>query len=83
MASVFSDASKQSVLDIVRESLDVNSSGDVSFKSRSGRGSGKAVSIPGDQFDAFVDLMLSTKTNREELAQKQKETDASVKTEEE
>lgn len=79
MASVFNDAS-QSVLDIVKESLDVNAEGDVSFRSRKGRGSGKPLSIPADQFDAFVELMNKTKDSREELAQKQKETETTTTT---
>ena len=78
MASVFSnETSKQSVLDIVRTSLDVKSNGSVSFRSRTGRGSGKAVEIPADQFDEFVNLMVATRDSREALAQKQQEVEAS------
>ena len=78
MASVFTnEKSTQTVLDIVRNSLDVDSSGNVSFRSRTGRGSGKAVSIPADQFDEFVNLMVATKDSREALAQKQQEVETS------
>jgi hypothetical protein len=80
MASVFNDASR-SVLDIVRESLDVNADGDVSFRSRTGRGSGKAVEIPASQFDEFVKLMVSTRDSREDLVQKQKENPTSTTSE--
>ena len=78
MASVFTnEASTQSVLDIVRNSLDVDSSGNVTFRSRTGRGSGKAVQIPASQFDEFVNLMVATKDSREALAQKQREVETS------
>ncbi len=78
MASVFSnETSKQTVLDIVRSSLDVDSSGNVSFRSRTGRGSGKAVQIPASQFDEFVNLMVATRDTREALAQKQREVESS------
>jgi len=78
MAKVVNDeTSTQSVLDIVRSSLDVSSDGNVSFRSRTGRGSGKAVEIPASQFDEFVDLMVATKNTREALAQKQREVETS------
>lgn len=78
MASVFTnEASTQTVLDIVRNSLDVDSSGNVTFRSRTGRGSGKAVQIPATQFDEFVNLMVATKDSREALAQKQREVESS------
>jgi len=79
MASVFTnETSKLSVLDIVRSSLDVSSTGNVSFRSRTGRGSGKAVEIPAAQFDEFVNLMVATKDSREALAQKQREVEATA-----
>ncbi len=81
MASVFStEQTATSVLDVVRQSLDVSSTGDVSFKSRTGRGSGAPVVIPGDQFDEFVELMVATKDSREALTQKQKEVESASAT---
>ena len=52
---------KKSVLDIIKESLDVGDDQIVRFRSREGRGSGKAVEIPVEQFDEFLKLMLETK----------------------
>lgn len=72
--------STTSVLDFIRQSLDVDSDGNVSFKSRTGRGSGAPVMIPGSQFDEFVDLMVSTRDTREALAQKQKEVETTTPT---
>lgn len=75
MTSVFQKANtpEQSVLDIVRDSLTVGSDGSVSFRSRVGRGSGKAVQIPGPQFDEFVNLLVQTQKVRETLAEQQLE----------
>ena len=79
MANVFnSEQSATSVLDVIRQSLDVDSEGNVSFKSRTGRGSGAPVQIPGSQFDEFVELMVATKDSREALSQKQKEVETSA-----
>ena len=79
MASVFnSEKTATSVLDVVRQSLDVDSEGNVSFKSRTGRGSGAPVVILSSQFDEFVELMVATKDSREALSQKQKEVETSV-----
>lgn len=76
MVSVFNNKPK-TVLDIIRDSLDVDAEGMVRFRSRVGRGSGKAVEIPGEQFDEFVDLMLQVKRNRETLVENQRsESDA-------
>lgn len=79
MASVFQkeNTPEQSVLDIVRDSLSVDSNGNVSFRSRVGRGSGKAVQIPGSQFDEFVTLLVQTQKVREVLAEQQQQTEAS------
>lgn len=78
MANVFpkETAPEQSTLDIVRESLGVSGDGDVTFRCRKGRGSGKAVEIPGSQFDEFVNLLVQTRDARETLAQQQREADA-------
>jgi len=74
MASVFkNDVSVKSIIEIIRDSLDVDGVGTVRFKSRNSRGCGKAMEIPGDQFDAFVELMMKTKEIRKNLVEKQKE----------
>lgn len=80
MASVFSkeEAQERSVIEIVRDTLDVAGSGAVSFRTRTGRGSGKAVEIPGDQFDEFVTLLIQTRESREALATQQRERDLTV-----
>ena len=70
MVSVFKKEEviqEKTVVEIVKESLDVDASGTVRFRSRTGRGSGKAVEIPGEQFEEFVKLMLRAKASREEL----------------
>ncbi len=60
----------ETVMEVVKKSLKVEDNGDVSFRSRFGKGSGKAVLIPKSEFDAFVKLMLEV--------QKQKETNTGV-----
>lgn len=60
------------VINIVRDSLDVDAEGTVRFRSRVGRGSGKAIEIPGSQFDEFVTLMVQAQESREALAEQQK-----------
>jgi hypothetical protein len=75
MASVFKKeevVQKRSIVEIIRDSLDVDASGTVRFRSRTGRGSGKAIEIPGEQFDEFVKLMLQAKEDRASLAESQK-----------
>jgi len=78
MANVFpkGTAPQASTLEIVRETLGVNGEGNVTFRCRRGRGSGKAVEIPGSQFDEFVTLMVQTRDSREALAQQQRAAEA-------
>lgn len=78
MANVFPKeaAPVATTLEIVRETLGVNGEGGVSFRCRKGRGSGKAVEIPGDQFNEFVTLMIQTRDSREALAQQQRDAEA-------
>jgi len=78
MANVFpkEGTPERTTLDIVRDTLGVNGSGDVAFRCRVGRGSGKAVEIPGSQFDEFVTLLIQTRDSREALAQQQRDADA-------
>ncbi|MFA5024262.1 MAG: hypothetical protein WC523_04860 [Patescibacteria group bacterium] len=73
MASVFKNEqiSEQSILEIIKNSIDVDAVGTVRFRSRLGRGSGKAIEIPGDQFDEFVNLMIKTKEVRKSLTETQ------------
>lgn len=75
MASVFKKdvvVQEKSVIEIVRDSLDVDAQGVVRFRSREGRGSGKAVEIPGVEFDEFVTLMIQARENREALAEQER-----------
>jgi hypothetical protein len=51
---------KKTVLEIIKESLDIGDDKIVRFRSRTGRGSGKAVEIPAAQFEDFIKLMLET-----------------------
>jgi len=64
-------SSDVSVLEVVKKSLDVDVDGNVSFRSRFGKGSGKSLFIPSTQFDAFVNLMVGLQKTRTELALKQ------------
>jgi len=50
----------------------VDAEGTVRFRSRVGRGSGKAVEIPGGQFDEFVTLMVQAQESRETLAEQER-----------
>lgn len=83
MASVFKKEEpvlQRPVIEIVRDSLDVDSSGSVCFRSRTGRGSGKAIEIPGEEFDEFVNLMIQTRESRETLAERQREVETQTVT---
>lgn len=83
MASVFKKEEpvlQRPVIEIVRDSLDVDSSGSVRFRSRTGRGSGKAIEIPGEEFDEFVNLMIQTRESRETLAERQREVETQTVT---
>lgn len=74
MASVFKKdvvVQEKSVIEIVRDSLDVDAQGVVRFRSREGRGSGKAVEIPGSEFDEFVTLMVQARESRGALAEQE------------
>jgi hypothetical protein len=61
---------------IIEETLEVNSNGDVSFRARRGKGSGKPVEITGNQFDTFVSMMNDIASRRESLAESAKEAEA-------
>lgn len=80
MASVFSKEPEQelSVLDIVRDTLDVDGEGNVTFRTRRGKGSGASTVIPGTQFDEFVNLLTATRESRVALAQRQRESDSAT-----
>lgn len=80
MASVFSKEpeQEQSVIDIVRDTLDVDGDGNVTFRTRRGKGSGASTVIPGSQFSEFVNLLTATQESREALAQQQREADAAA-----
>jgi len=75
MASVFKKkdevVQKKSVIEIVRDSLDVDANGVVRFRSRVGRGSGKAVEIPGSEFNEFVTLMVRARESHEALVEQE------------
>ena len=51
------NAQNNSAVEIVKDTLEVSDNGDVSFRTRRGRGSGKGVEITNDEFDQFVNLM--------------------------
>jgi hypothetical protein len=78
MTNVFpkANSAELTTIDIVRDTLAVTGDGDVSFRCRVGRGSGKAVEVPASQFDEFVTLLVQTRDSRSALAQQQREADA-------
>lgn len=79
MASVFKQnvvVSQRTPVEIVRDSLDVDAEGTVRFRCRVGRGSGKAVEIPGDQFNEFVTLMIAARDNHDTLVAQELEANA-------
>jgi len=55
------------VLDVVRSSLKCEG-GVVSFRSRTGRGSGKAFEIPTEQFEEFVQLLTEVRKQTDVVA---------------
>ena len=74
MASVFKKdevVEEKSVIEIIRESLDVKANGNVSFRTRYGRGCGAATEIPSNQFDEFVSFMIKAREVRKDLATQQ------------
>ena len=78
MTNVFpkANSAELTTIDIVRDTLAVTGDGDVSFRCRVGRGSGKAVEVAASQFDEFVTLLVQTRDSRSALAQQQREADA-------
>ena len=58
-------ANLSGVLDIVRGSLK-REGGVVSFRSRTGRGSGKAFEIPEEQLDEFVSMLNNLRKQEDE-----------------
>lgn len=75
------EQSELTATQIVDETLIVHSNGSVTFRTRRGKGSGKAVEIAGDEFDTFVTQMSDIASRRETLAAKAR-TEESVSTEE-
>ena len=73
MVNVYDKTETETVSEIVRSTLKVAPNGSVVFRARRGKGSGKAIEIPGDQFDRFVDMMRETADCRAELAEKARE----------
>jgi hypothetical protein len=81
MASVkaFSNNSKeQTVPEIVEDTGRVTTDGSVTFRTSLGKGSGRAVHIPGDQFDEFVGQMNELASTREEKATLAREEEAAA-----
>ena len=74
MVKVFDKATSQTTTDIVEDTLKVDASGNVTFRASRGKGSGRAVNIPGDQFDTFVSLLTETATRRQNLAEQAADT---------
>ena len=52
-------------IEIIRESIKIDTNGDITFRSRTGRGSGAGVKIPSSQFDEFVKFVLETQQKRQ------------------
>ena len=70
MVKVFDKANSQSTTEIVEDTLTVDADGNVTFRASRGKGSGRPVNIPGDEFDTFVSLLNETASRRQSLAEK-------------
>ncbi len=81
MAQVFKKeevVQEKPVIEIVRDSLDVDAEGVVRFRSRVDIGSGKVIEIPDSEFDEFVTLMVQAQESREALAEQQRTIEATA-----
>lgn len=67
MVKVFNNRLK-TVSQIVEDTLDVSADGSVTFRAGFGKGSGRPVVIPGDEFDSFVALISTAAVTRTEKA---------------
>lgn len=54
-------AENKSVVEIVKDTINVREDGTVTFRTRSGRGSGKSFEIPSEQFEEFVKILENVK----------------------
>ena len=52
---------EKSVVEIVKDTISVKEDGSITFRTRSGRGSGKAFEIPSEQFEEFVKILENVK----------------------
>ena len=64
-----SQTNDDSALGRIKNTLNVDKNGSVTFKTNLGRGSGTPVYIPGDSFDAFVTMMQEVATKRADRAE--------------
>lgn len=67
MVKVFENR-RQTVTQIVEDSLDVAADGSVTFRAGLGKGSGRPIQIPAEEFDGFVALINETAATREAKA---------------
>lgn len=67
MVKVFNDRDR-TVSQIVKSTLDVAADGSVTFRAGLGKGSGRPIEIPAEEFDSFVTLINETAANREKKA---------------
>lgn len=70
MVKVFDKSASQSTTEIVEDTLTVDANGNVTFRASRGKGSGRPVNIPGEEFDTFVSLLTETASRRQSLAEK-------------
>jgi hypothetical protein len=57
-----------STLNVIKQTTEVDKDGNVKFRSRVGRGSGKGVEISAEEFDLFVEFINELKANRSAMA---------------
>jgi len=69
---------KQTVTEIVESTFDVSDDGSVTFRASMGKGSGRPVSIPGEEFDNFVDFINRASVKRREVLSQKADVDVSV-----
>lgn len=77
MVKVFNNR-QRTVSQIVEETLDVSANGDVTFRAGLGKGSGRPIEIPANEFDSFVTLINETAATREDKAREAANTETSV-----
>jgi len=54
----------KTAIEIIQETISVDEFGNVSFRKDTGRGRGRKITIPSDQFDRFAEIIKETAQKR-------------------